>query len=69
MPHILLERLQVHPLNRVLPKNTFTQVTEAERRPYLERLGDKYKGAGKYRIREDDDAGKQLGRDGVRGNE
>ena len=47
-------------------ENTFTQATEAERRPYRERLaqqlGDEYKGAEKYRLREDDERRKHWKR-------
>ena len=47
-------------------ENTFTQATEAERRPYRERLaqqlGDEYKGAEKYRLREDDERKKHWKR-------
>jgi hypothetical protein len=47
-------------------ENTFTQATAAERRPYRERLaqqlGDKYKGAEKYRLREDDERKKHWKR-------
>ena len=47
-------------------ENTFTQATEAERRPYRERLaqqlGDQYKGAEKYRLREDDERKKHWKR-------
>ena len=48
------------------PEKTFTQATEAERRPYRERLaqqlGDEYKGAEKYRLREDDERKKHWKR-------
>lgn len=47
-------------------ENTFTQTTEAERRPYRERLaeqlGDEYNGAEKYRLREDDERKKHWKR-------
>ena len=47
-------------------ENSFAQATEAERRPYRERLakqlGDQYKGAEKYRLREDDERKKHWKR-------
>ena len=54
------------PPNQEPIENTFTQPTEAERRPYRERLaeqlGDEYKGAEKYRLREDDERKKHWKR-------
>jgi uncharacterized protein YciW len=54
--------------NQDTAENTFTQArgSEAERRPYRERLaeqlGDEYKGAEKYRLREDDERKKHWKR-------